>query len=197
MATPIGIVLAAGASVRMGEPKQLLPYRNSTILKATIGAFTSSRLDDVVVVIGSSADLVRSSLQSVDAAIVQNAEFRLGNASSLRAAVDKAPAAAAFVLAAGDLPTITTNAIDALVDVWERDEPWAAVTQYRDRVAHPFLLSSEAVQMATLSPGPNVLWKLLVESKDARVTVVATDRNAPADINTPEDFARLTADDDQ
>ncbi|MCJ7779314.1 MAG: NTP transferase domain-containing protein, partial [Acidimicrobiia bacterium] len=62
MASVTGIVLAAGASERMGQPKLLLPYRGSTVLDATIAAVEASVADRVIVVVGFKAEMIEASM---------------------------------------------------------------------------------------------------------------------------------------
>jgi molybdenum cofactor cytidylyltransferase len=183
------IVLAAGLSERMGRPKLMLPFRGSTILRTTIDAVASSSVDHVVVVIGADVDhpVARPPLT-----FVTNPDPIRGNMSSLLTGVDADTKAAAFLLVAGDLPTIRTATIDRLVGLWKDRRPWAAVTQYRDRIAHPFLLSRGAVESVEATTGSKVLWRVLVESGDDRVVHMRDDADAPMDINTPADYAALS-----
>lgn len=185
-----GIVLAAGASERMGEPKLVLPYAGTTILKATLGAVLGSRVDSVAVVTGADADVVEASLEYPSIVVVRNPDHRRGNMSSLLTATDRV-GARAFVLVAGDIPTITTESIDAMVDLWADAQPWAAVTVHRDRVSHPFLLSRDAVEETRGLEGSKVLWRALVESGDDRVVRIDAPGDAPSDINTREDYEAL------
>ena len=67
-----GIVLAAGASERMGTPKLLLPCEGGTVLTATVAAFTDAGLDRVVVVSGHWATEIERSLESCEVDIVRN-----------------------------------------------------------------------------------------------------------------------------
>ena len=105
------------------------------------------------------------------------------------------PDAAAHVVAAGDLPSLSTASIDALVTCWNDVRPWAAVTSYADRIAHPFLLSPEAVEAAIELDGSKALWRLLVASSDDRVVIIDASDTAPLDLNTPDDYLRATRND--
>ena len=111
--------------------------------------------------------------------------------SSLLVAIETEPDPGAFILVPGDVPTVATERIDALVDLWYADEPWAAVTEYRDRIAHPFLLSQAAIDEVRDLRGSKVLWRVLVDSADDRVIRVPAPTDAPIDVNTPEDYNRL------
>lgn len=191
MASVTGIVLAAGASERMGEQKLLLPYRGTTILNVTIATVVSSRVDRVIVVTGAGADAIEESIEDQPVAIVRNPRFDRGNMSSLLTATDADLDAGAFVLVPGDLPAIGRDAIDATVDLWTSKAPWAAVTEYVDRVAHPFLLSRAAVDEAAADTGIKVLWRSLVASEDPRVVRLPSAAPAPTDVNTPADYDEL------
>ncbi len=175
----------------MGEPKLLLPYRGSTVLDATIAAVEASAADRVIVVVGFNAAVIEASVEARRATIARNLDFRRGNMSSLLTATAVDTEAEAFVLVPGDLPTIRTEAIDSMIDLWAEEKPWAAVTEYSDRVAHPFLLSRRAVESTAEMTGEKVLGRLLVDSDDHRVMRLSVPYDAPRDINTPEDYEAL------
>ena len=186
-----GVVLAAGAAQRMGTQKLLLSHADGTILESTVGAMVASRVDHVVVVVGPNGWAMEQALTEVDATVVRNPDPSRGNMSSLLVAIELERDPDAFILIAGDLPTMDTTRIDALADLWNRDEPWAAVTEYQDRIAHPFLLSQLAIDEIRDTPGEKVLWRTLIDSGDPRVMRVDAPTNAPLDVNTPADYQRL------
>jgi CTP:molybdopterin cytidylyltransferase MocA len=101
--------------------------------------------------------------------------------------------AEAFLTLPADVPGISADVIDAVIDWWEAQSPWAAMTEYGDRPGHPYLLSRAALDEAAEVEGPKVLWRML--SYDDRVTRVTISRAAPRDINTPEDYEALLAGD--
>jgi molybdenum cofactor cytidylyltransferase len=176
----------------MGRPKLLLPFDGGTVLGATLAVVTASAVDRVVVVTGASAEAVEASIgDDVRVSVVRNADHRRGNMSSLLVGTASDPDAEAFVQVPGDMPTMPRSAIDALVDRWHAASPWAAVTAYRDRIAHPFLLSRAAIEEGAHLEGSKVLWRALVESGDERVARVSMDFDAPLDVNTPDDYESL------
>lgn len=189
------IVMAAGASERMGRPKLLLPFGDGTILDATIASVRTTPVDRVIVVTGADADAVEESIADTAVSIVRNPDHRRGNMSSLLVAADADPSAGAYLQVPGDMPTISPSAITAASEAWTRRGAWAAVTAYRDRIAHPFLLSRPALAEAARRPGSKVLWRMLVQSMDPRVERIRIQADAPLDINTPSDHERLLAGD--
>ena len=186
-----GVVLAAGAAERMGEPKLLLPFGERTVLNTTIAAVEASSVDRVIVVTGANAETVEASILAMRATVVRNPDYRRGNMSSFLTATSTDPEAGAFILVAGDQPTTRTEVIDTMVDLWYETGPWAAVTEYDDRVANPFLISRSAVGEAAEMEGEKVLGRLLVEGDDDRVVRFRVAGAAPRDVNTPEDYAAL------
>ena len=193
MATIAGIVLAAGSAMRMGEPKQLLPYRGSTLLNFVIASAEASRLDHVVVVTGANAEAVGDSLVTQRATVIFNPDFHLPNmASVVRGA--KSVEADAFVTLPADMPGISAELIDTVIDWWEAESPWAAMTAYLDRASHPFLLSRAALDEAAKVEGPKVLWRMLADDDSGRVSRVTVAQTAPRDINTPQDYQAFLAD---
>lgn len=195
MTTVTGIVLAAGASQRMGEPKLLLPFRGATVLDSTIAAMVASCVGRVIVVTGAGADEVEASLDvrlaSSSIIVVRNPDYRRGNMSSLLTATGEDPGAEAFVIVPGDMPTIRTSVIDQIVDLWNQERPWAAVSEYANRIAHPFLLSREAIESLEEMSGEKVLGRMLIDSANARVVRLKVAHDAPRDLNTPEDYEAL------
>lgn len=111
-----GIVLAAGASKRMGSPKQLLPLRGKPLLQHVVDAAMASCLDEVIVVLGHRAEEVGAALRipgGRSVRVVVNGDYATGQASSLRlglrSADDRATAAAVLL---GDQPDIDAARID-------------------------------------------------------------------------------------
>lgn len=188
-----GIVLAAGSSHRMGRPKLLLPYGEGTVLDATISAMTASTTDETIVVTGANAEAIEASITHHDVTVVHNPSHRQGNMSSLLAATASVGESPAFVVVPGDMPEVATTAVDQVVDAWNLRRPWAAVTRYDDRTAHPMLLSAPSVAAAAAMAGSKILWRLLVESNDPRVEHLVVDGPAPLDVNTPDDYTELAS----
>lgn len=186
-----GIILAAGAAERMGEAKQLMPYRGVPLLQHVVDAAVASQLDRVVVVTGAFGDEVEAALRLERATTVRNPDFSRGNMSSLECGAAEVPEADAFVLLMGDHPELPVSVIDRMISLWRTNSPWSAVTAFRDRVAHPFLLSRSAFDEAVATGGPKLLWRLLAEDDTGRVRHIRIDDWAPTDVNTPDDYEQL------
>ena len=188
-----GLILGAGASQRFGPPKQLLPFRGTTMLGWVVEqAQGAAGLDEVVVVLGRAADQLRERVDFGAARVVENPVFGEGCSSSYRtgiAAINSESAAVMIIL--GDMPGITPEIINRLAETWREQDAPIALCSYQGRKGHPMIFAqSMFVQLMDLH-GDKAAWKL-VDANAALVQEVHFSLPYPDDINAPEDFERLT-----
>ena len=176
----------------MGRPKQLLPLAGTTLIDVTVQRALASRLERIVVVTGAESRAVEDAIAARDVEIVHNPDHFSGNLSSLRAGVTAANAEA-VVLILGDMPGTSPDAINALLETWDRKLPWAAVSSYDDGEGHPFLLSRAALDHSLRLEGPKPLWRMLRLAPNGEVVHVEIVGNRPPDIDTPDDYEELLA----
>ena len=81
------ILLAAGSSTRMGEPKQLLLYKNQTLLRRAAEQAVKSGCDPIIVVLGSNAEQMKSELTNLPVQTIENPHWSRGIGTSIRAAL--------------------------------------------------------------------------------------------------------------
>ena len=185
MIHPVGVVLAAGRADRMGQPKQLLPYGDNTLLGAVIDTAIASRLKRVVVVVGSYGETIVEALHGTDVQFLTNPDPDEGNLSSLLVASHEV-APAPILLLMGDMPGLSAAVIDAHLDAHAESPAWLRVTDYSDGRGHPLMLSAALVAELDDLQGPKVLWKLLA---DERARSLPIDEPMPVDVDTPEDYS--------
>jgi len=192
-----GIVLAAGASTRMGRPKQLLPIAGRPLLQHVIDAALASSLDEVVVVLGHRADEVEAAIEP-DGRVraVVNPEFAAGQITSLRCGVAAAdPAARAVAILLGDQPGLRGQAIDAMLDAFVAAGAGiqAARPVYPDaegRPGHPVLLAREIFCELDDLRGDQGARTLFSEHRPFVIEIPVAGE-PPPDVDTPEDLARI------
>ena len=176
----------------MGRPKQLLPLHGTTLIDVTVQRALASRLERVVVVTGSEATAVQAAIAARPVEIVHNPDYYTGNLSSLRTGIE-AIDAEAVLLMLGDMPGVTPDTINVMIDAWHRSHPWAALASYTDGEGHPFLLSRAAVEHSLNLEGPKPLWRMLRLAPNGEVMHVEVDEAQPVDVDTPDDYERLLA----
>jgi molybdenum cofactor cytidylyltransferase len=187
-----GLVLAAGASTRLGQPKQLLPFGTTTLLGTVVAeARAASALDEVVVVIGGAAAEVRRRVDLAGVRVVENPEFGDGCSSSYRAGIGALDARAeAVVILLGDQPGVDHAVIDTVTDAWRRTKDHVMLASYRTREGHPLVFARALFDQLVALRGDKAAWKLVDALRD-RVRAVAVDRPHPRDINTWEEYEAL------
>src|ERR1700757_5139668 len=111
-----GVVLAAGGSSRLGTPKQLLPYGDTTVLGASVDVARACGFDQVIVTLGGSLDAVRTAVSLNDVEVATIDDFGSGCSSSLRVALTLVdPRASGIVLLLGDQPGVSPLTVERLL----------------------------------------------------------------------------------
>lgn len=189
-----GLILGAGASQRHGPPKQLLPFRGTTMLGWVVNqAQRAIGLDEIIVVLGRAADEIREQVDFGAARVVENPVFAEGCSSSYRAGIGALdPRSAAIMIILGDQPGITPEIINALAEQWRREEADIALCSYRGRKGHPMLFARSMFEQLKGLHGDKAAWKL-VDANSEVVQAIPLDLPFPDNINTLEDFERLAS----
>jgi molybdenum cofactor cytidylyltransferase len=184
-----GLILAAGTSSRMGQPKQLLPFQGTILLDwVMVQAEAASALDEVIVVLGRAADEIQPRLRSTRARVIVNPVFTEGCSGSYKvgmATLD--PRAAAVMVLLGDQPGVDSAVIDQVAEDWRTRGGTIALTSYRGRRGHPMVFARELFDQLLQLRGDKAAWKIL-DAHPAWVRDVAVDHAFPEDVNTWQDY---------
>jgi len=186
-----GLVLAAGASRRLGEPKQLLAYRGTTVLGATLDMARSCGFAQLLVTVGGASAELRDRVDFRDCQVVENEQYASGCSSSIGAAIGVVDdRAEGVVLLLGDQPGVTTGAVTTLMQE-ARGSP-LGVCRYDDGLGHPFWFGRQVFDDLLALHGDKAVWKLL-ESGRYPVQEVVIEGNIPLDVDTWQDYQALLA----
>lgn len=137
-----GIVLAAGRSTRMGQPKQLLPFRGRTVLEWVVDHALASALRRVIVVLGHEAQAVKPLMEQRRVTTVVNPCYETGQSSSLKAGLRELAGdcdAALFLL--GDQPLVTAQTIDLILAAYSDSPSPIVMPTFDGRRGNPVLFS--------------------------------------------------------
>jgi molybdenum cofactor cytidylyltransferase len=138
----IGIViLAAGASSRMGRPKQLLPHGNGTLLNTAISAARGSQCAPIVLILGANAREILQRTATRNLIVAENKLWSEGIASSLRAGIEtlKDADVEAAVIMTCDQPFVSAPVVDQLVYLYRGSGKAIVASQYADTLGIPAL----------------------------------------------------------
>jgi molybdenum cofactor cytidylyltransferase len=188
-----GLVLAAGASVRMGTPKQLLPAGDALLLERVLEQTLRSRLDHVVLVLGFKADEIRKSLRSSRDAprlkIVENRDHEKGISTSIIAGLSQVEKNFSHIMILlGDMPHITSGVINRLVSEYlESGLPLGAL-KVRGKRSHPVIIGRPFFPALHRLTGDQGARDLFVSHKDQVCLVDPGEDYDDMDIDTYEDY---------
>ena len=136
------ILLAAGESNRMGQPKQLMPFSQSTILERSIDNLLNSKVSETIVVLGYREEEIRKTIADKPVKTAINPDYQQGMSTSIIAGlkqVDKR--APAVLIALGDQPFVDTQTINSLVEAFIANRKGIIIPVYQGRRGNPVIVS--------------------------------------------------------
>jgi molybdenum cofactor cytidylyltransferase len=191
-----GVILAAGASSRMGRDKALLPWRDGTFLSAAIRALQPVT-ELVIVVAGANAASVSPIADSQAAFLVVNPNPQQGQFSSLQLGLQEVlnRGRDAAIITLVDRPPAEGEIIEQLKAVFlaSDEQVWAMVPEFGGKHGHPIVIGREMIEAFLRAP-------LHSSARDVEHATQAHIRYLPvndplvvANVDTPEDFEKLRA----
>ena len=187
------IILAGGYSMRMKQFKPLLPLGDSTIIEKTINLFRNSGVNDITVVIGFRANDLKIVLDSIGVKWVYNQDYQQGMYSSVVAGVNSLPAyMKGFFLLPADMPLVKKETIEKMLRVYNSTEYDIIYPTYKGRRGHPPLISASLFPAIKDWDGCGGLRALLSQYQNGATQVDVTDQDILTDMDTPEDYNKVT-----
>jgi len=189
-----GLVLAAGGSRRLGQPKQLLPYDAGTLLGHVLGTARRSDFDQALCVIGGGAPDIRQAVDLRGFTVIENHCFGSGCSSSIAAALNAVDERAdVLVLMLGDQPGVRPGTVTRLL-AGRADAPLAGCV-YANGRGHPLAFARSMFDELSQLHGDKGVWKLMDRHADD-VVEVPIEGPIPLDIDTWEDYRAVLAADE-
>ena len=187
------LILAAGESSRLGQPKQLIQFRGKSLVRRMVYAARKARCSPTVAVIGSDREEVERELKAEGAIIVENQNWRLGIGTSIRAGVqvliDNVPDVEAIVLLVCDQPAVDARAIARLITLREKTKRAIVASRYANTLGVPALFDRSCFQeLLALDNGTGA--KTVILSNRERVTEFPFPEGK-IDIDTLDDYEKL------
>jgi len=187
-----GIILAAGASRRMGAVKSLLPFGRSFLLDRIIENAALSKLENAVVVLGHEAGKIREKINFRGFKTVVNTDYEKGQSSSLQAGVrslSDETDGAMFLL--GDQPFVDAKIIDALVQVFKEHSSKMIIPTYLGRRGNPVVVPRSLFPMIEGLRGDTGARALFSILKNKILEAEVPHSGIHLDMDTMEDYRNL------
>ena len=181
------VVLAAGASTRMGSHKLLLPLGGEPLITRVVRQVTLAGFDDVLVVVGHEHEEVIRALEDLDVRHTVNTAFATGMGSSFRAAIEALSGTTAAMFALADQPLLVAGNYRQLLEAYRAQSRGIVSVRYDDVTAPPHLFDRE--YFSELSRLENGARPVLQRHADA-TTIVRFPPELLLDIDTPADYER-------
>lgn len=187
------LILAAGASKRLGRTKQLLPWGGATLLEHVVARITDFGIDEVWVVLGHDAERILDETDLGTASVVINDEYEEGIASSLRVGLDamtRHSRSDKALIAMGDQPDLRDEVVRELLEVARREKRPAVVPKYRYTWANPVVIDRSLWARLMSLEGDSGAQRLL-QAHPEWVKEVWFEHLPPRDVDTEEDVSEL------
>lgn len=185
------IILAAGESKRMGEPKMLMPWGKSTVLQTVISTFQAASVKDILVVTGGAHQQVEA-LIGKTVETVFNENYQTGEMlSSIQLGLSiKMREASAALICLGDQPQIEERSVRQICNAFLAQKSQIVVPSYQMQRGHPWLVARPLWEELIAMKAPKTPRDFLTKHSRAIHYVVVDTSNILADLDTPEDYLK-------
>lgn len=186
------MILAAGASTRMGTPKQLLRLDGTSLLRRAVQTAIASVCRPIIVVIGANAEKVQPELEGLPVSVVLNSDWSRGMGTSIRAGIAAVGAVDAVMIFLCDQPLVTAGSLDDLVASHFRSNKPISAATYGGTAGTPVIFAAdlfpELHALGDAQGGKSIIQRYPQELNSFPLTL------AEADVDTPQDYNRICRD---
>ena len=185
------IILAAGNSSRMGEPKQLMMYKNKTFLQHIIGEAKSANLEPVICVTGYQSELITKSITGMGVSIIYNQLWRDGMGTGIAAGIKQLLLSDvdSVILAVSDQPHVSSDLFSSMLALKDQSGKRIVACSYAGTLGTPVLFDRDYFnQLKSLSGNQGA--KNIVKLNIPDVCPIEFEKGR-IDIDTKEDYENL------
>jgi len=187
------IILAAGASLRMGKPKQMLDIGGEKLLIKTVKAVLQTELSRVAVILGSDEEAHREILKGLPIELVYNADWKSGMGSSLKSGMRHLTAGnhslEAVIVSVCDQPLLTSDTISNLLKKYQETGKQIIASRYSQMPGVPVLFGKPYFESLTRLPDDQGAKKIILQNLSDVCEVDFP--GGEIDLDTLEDYRRF------
>lgn len=184
------IILAAGQSKRMGQPKMLLPWGNLTVIEHVIITFLNAGIEDLLVVMGAASEQVKQAINHYPIQKIHNTNYAASEMlSSLQCGLRALPnRAQATLIGLGDQPQVEERTVRLVCEAYRGSRPQLVVPSFQMRRGHPWLVARPLWrEILALKPSESPRDFLNRHASEIHY-VDAETSSILADLDTPQDY---------
>jgi len=187
------VILAAGASTRLGKPKQLLQYHGKTLLNHAVNEAINAKADAVVVILGKNADLFKNEIDNEKVRVVINKNWEEGMASSVRLGLDTLlkikPYMDAVIFMVCDQPYISSLILNELITAQQKTTKQIVTCNYGETIGPPALFHKKYFRELAKLKGDVGARNIIQQNMNDVTTILFPE--GKIDIDTEEDYEAL------
>ncbi len=186
------IILAAGESKRMGQPKMLLAWGDTNVIEHVISVIMNTGIDDIVVVTGGAREKIEKVMAEYPVRTVHNGTYANGEMlSSLQCGLRALkPQVEATLIVLGDQPQVQERSVRMVCEAFRKSKSNIVVPSYQMRRGHPWLVARPLWLELLKMKSPQSPRDFLNMHKDEIHYVDMDNQSILADLDTPEDYLR-------
>jgi len=186
------VVLAAGLSTRMGQPKMILPWGKVTIIEKVIVTLLEAGIETICVITGGAHQEVLKALKGYNVRAIFNPQYHNGEMlNSLQLGLRAfAPDIHGALIVLGDQPFMQKETIESVVQTFLRANSLLVIPSFQMRRGHPWLIARQLWQEVLEIKPPRTLRDFLQANQEKITYVVVDTPTIFWDIDTPEDYER-------
>jgi len=192
----IAVILSAGESSRMGRPKALLPIDGVRFIERIVATLKSTRVDEIITVLGHNAEEMRQKVSDLPVKIVVNQDYKQGQLSSLIAAIrciesgENHHRVDAILVHLVDHPYINVDLVNLMIDRFYETKQLIVVPRYRGRRGHPVIFSRALFAELLAAPLDQGAKTVVHAHRDQTLEIDTDDAGVTVDIDTPEEYRK-------
>lgn len=191
------LILAAGKSLRMGQPKMLMPWKGRPLLAHVVENVLQGEFSDIVVVTGDASEQIQSVVKAIGDARLRcafNKEYALGMLSSVQCGIlALSDSFEGVMIALGDQPAIPAQIYRQLLAHFISSDALILIPSFRQKRGHPiFLRSTLLPELLHLDPARDSLHNVTSQHASMIQTISLEEPAIVQDLDTPWDYEHLT-----
>ena len=186
------VILAAGQSKRMGQPKMLLPWKNGTVLGKVIDTIQQAGIEDILVVTGGAREEVEKIAAKHNSRVTYNQNYATSEMlESIQLGLrGQKIQTGATLICLGDQPQVESESVRQICEGFSQDQSHIVVPSYQMRRGHPWLIAIEFWDEILQLRAPRSMRDFLNAHRDDIFYVECDSPNILQDIDNPADYLK-------